>query len=303
LKLLFLGTSAARPTAERNVSALVLTRGGETLMFECGEGTQRQMMRYGVTFALNEVFFTHFHADHFLGIIGLVRTLGLQGRTDPMRLTGPRGAKKLLGQALALGVERPVFEVEIVEVEPEQVLARDGYDLRVFGVEHGGGAVGYALVEQDRLGRFNPDRARELGVPEGPLWGKLQRGQTVVLDDGREVSAETIVGAPRPGRKLVYSGDTRPCAATIEMARGANLLVHEATFGEEEKERATETAHSTAREAAEVAKLAGVRRLVLTHLSARYSRDPATLLDEGRAVFPETVVAKDGFEVEVPFPD
>ena len=303
MKLLFLGTSAARPTAERNVSALVLTRGGETLMFECGEGTQRQMMRYGVTFALNEVFFTHFHADHFLGIIGLVRTLGLQGRTDPMRLTGPRGAKKLLGQALALGVERPVFEVEIVEVEPEQVLARDGYDLRVFGVEHGGGAVGYALVEQDRLGRFNPDRARELGVPEGPLWGKLQRGQTVVLDDGREVSAETIVGAPRPGRKLVYSGDTRPCAATIEMARGANLLVHEATFGEEEKERATETAHSTAREAAEVAKLAGVRRLVLTHLSARYSRDPATLLDEGRAVFPETVVAKDGFEVEVPFPD
>jgi ribonuclease Z len=272
-------------------------------MFECGEGTQRQMMRYGVTFALNEVFFTHFHADHFLGIIGLVRTLGLQGRTDPMRLTGPRGAKKLLGQALALGVERPVFEVEIVEVEPEQVLARDGYDLRVFGVEHGGGAVGYALVEQDRLGRFNPDRARELGVPEGPLWGKLQRGQTVVLDDGREVSAETIVGAPRPGRKLVYSGDTRPCAATIEMARGANLLVHEATFGEEEKERAKETAHSTAREAAEVAKLAGVRRLVLTHLSARYSRDPATLLDEGRAVFPETVVAKDGFEVEVPFPD
>lgn len=303
MKLLFLGTSAARPTAERNVSALVLTRGGETLMFECGEGTQRQMMRYGVTFALNEVFFTHFHADHFLGIIGLVRTLGLQGRTDPMRLTGPRGAKKLLGQALALGVERPVFEVEIVEVEPEQVLARDGYDLRVFGVEHGGGAVGYALVEQDRLGRFNPDRARELGVPEGPLWGKLQRGQTVVLDDGREVSAETIVGAPRPGRKLVYSGDTRPCAATIEMARGANLLVHEATFGEEEKERAKETAHSTAREAAEVAKLAGVRRLVLTHLSARYSRDPATLLDEGRAVFPETVVAKDGFEVEVPFPD
>jgi ribonuclease Z len=220
-----------------------------------------------------------------------------------MRLVGPRGARKLLGQALALGVERPVFEVEIVEVEPEQVLARDGYDLKVFGVEHGGGAVGYALVEHDRLGRFNPDRARELGVPEGPLWGKLQRGQAVRLEDGREVSAETIVGAPRPGRKLVYSGDTRPCAATIEMARGADLLVHEATFGEEEKDRAKETAHSTAREAAEVAKLAGVRRLVLTHLSARYSRDPATLADEARAVFPETVVAKDGFEVEVPFPD
>ncbi|HXY19978.1 MAG TPA: ribonuclease Z [Gemmatimonadales bacterium] len=303
LKLLFLGTSAARPTAERNVSALVLTREGETLLFECGEGTQRQMMRYGVTFALDEVFFTHFHGDHYLGIIGLVRTLGLQGRTEPMRLFGPRGAAKLLGQALALGVERPVFPVEIVEVEPGQVLSRDGYELRVFGVEHGGGAVGYALVEQDRLGRFNPDRARELGVPEGPLWGKLQRGQPVRLDDGREVAADTIVGAPRPGRSLVYSGDTRPCAATIEAARGADMLVHEATFGDEEKDRARETAHATAREAAEVARQAGARRLVLTHLSARYSRDPAALLDEARAVFPETVVAKDGLEVEIPYAD
>ena len=303
LKLLFLGTSAARPTAERNVSALVLTREGESLLFECGEGTQRQMMRYGVTFALNEVFFTHFHGDHYLGIIGLVRTLGLQGRTEPMRLVGPRGAAKLLGQALALGVERAVFPVEVVEVEPGEVIPRAGYELRVFAVEHGGGAVGYALVEGERLGRFNPDRARELGVPEGPLWGKLQRGQTVRLDDGREVTAETIVGAPRPGRKLVYSGDTRPCAATIEAAAGADLLVHEATFGEEEKDRARETAHATAREAAEVARMAGVKRLVLTHLSARYSRDPATLLDEARAVFAETVVAKDGLEVEVPLQD
>jgi len=285
------------------VSALVLTREGETLLFECGEGTQRQMMRYGVTFALNEVFFTHFHGDHYLGIIGLVRTLGLQGRTEPMRLVGPRGAAKLLGQALALGVERAVFPVEIVEVEPGEVIPRAGYELRVFAVEHGGGAVGYALVEGERLGRFNPDRARELGVPEGPLWGKLQRGQTVTLPDGREVTAETIVGAPRPGRKLVYSGDTRPCAATIEAAQGADLLVHEATFGEEEKDRAKDTAHATAREAAEVARMAGVRRLVLTHLSARYSRDPATLLDEARGVFAETVVAKDGLEVEVPLQD
>lgn len=305
LKLLFLGTSAARPTTERNVSALVVTREGETLLFECGEGTQRQMMRYGVGFALDEVFFTHFHGDHYLGIIGLVRTLGLQGRTEPMRLVGPRagGAAKLLGQALALGVERPVFPVEIVEVEPDQVLAREGYELRVFGVEHGGGAVGYALVEKERLGKFDPDRARELGVPEGPLWGKLQRGQAVTLDDGREVAAETIVGLPRPGRKLVYSGDTRPCAATVEAARGADLLVHEATFGEEEKDRAKETAHATAREAAEVARRAGARKLVLTHLSARYSRDAAVLLDEARAVFPETVVARDGYEVEIPYAD
>ena len=283
--------------------ALVVTRGGESLLFECGEGTQRQMMRYGVTFAFGDIFFTHFHGDHFLGVIGLVRTLGLQGRTEPLRLVGPRGAKKLLGEALALGVERQPFPVEIAEVEAGQVQKREGYELRVFDVEHGGGAIGYALVENERLGRFDPDRARALGVPEGPLWGKLQRAQAVRLDDGREVTPETIVGPPRPGRKLVYSGDTRPCASTVEAARGADLLVHEATFSEEERDRARETAHATAKEAAEVAKAAGVRKLVLTHLSARYSRDSAALLDEARAVFPETVVAKDGLEIEVPFAD
>jgi len=285
------------------VPALVVTRGGESLLFECGEGTQRQMMRYGVTFAFGDIFFTHFHGDHFLGVIGLVRTLGLQGRTEPLRLVGPRGAKKLLGEALALGVERQPFPVEIAEVEAGQVQKREGYELRVFDVEHGGGAIGYALVENERLGRFDPDRARALGVPEGPLWGKLQRAQAVRLDDGREVTPETIVGPPRPGRKLVYSGDTRPCASTVEAARGADLLVHEATFSEEERDRARETAHATAKEAAEVAKAAGVRKLVLTHLSARYSRDSAALLDEARAVFPETVVAKDGLEIEVPFAD
>jgi ribonuclease Z len=159
------------------------------------------------------------------------------------------------------------------------------------------------VVENERLGKFDPERARALGVPEGPLWGKLQRGQAVRLDDGREVTAETIVGPPRPGRKLVYSGDTRPCASTVEAARGADLLVHEETFSEEERDRAKETAHATAKEAAEVAKAAGVRKLVLTHLSARYSRDSAVLLEEARAVFPETVVAKDGLEIEIPFQD
>ncbi len=261
------------------------------------------MMRYGVTFAFDDVFFTHFHADHFLGIIGLVRTFGLQGRTEPLRLVGPRGAKKLLSEALALGVERQAFGVDIAEVEPGQVQKRDGYEIRVFAVEHGGGAVGYALVENERLGRFDPDRARALGVPEGPLWGRLQRGQAVRLESGREVTPETIVGPPRPGRKLVYSGDTRPCASTVEAASGADLLVHEATFSEEERDRARETAHATAREAAEVAKAAAARKLALTHLSARYSRDSTALLDEARAVFPETVVAKDGLEIEIPFAD
>ena len=278
-------------------------REGESLLFECGEGTQRQMLRYGASFALSDIFFSHFHADHYLGLIGLVRTLGLQGRTEPMRLFGPRGAKKLLGAALAMGVERHGFPCEVIEVEPGQALKRDGYELRAFAVEHGAGALGWALVEEDRLGRFDPERARELGVPEGPLWGKLQRSQSVTLDDGRVVSPETIVGPPRAGRKLVYSGDTRPCAATIEAAAGADLLIHEATFGAEEADRAMETLHATAGEAAQVAKLAGVKKLALTHLSARYSRDAAPLLEEAKLVFPETVVAKDGMVIDVPFRD
>ncbi len=302
LSVQFLGTSAARPTVERNVSALMVVREGESLLFDCGEGTQRQMMRYGASFAFGDVFFTHFHADHFLGLIGLMRTLGLQGREDPMRLFGPRGAKRVLTAALGLGVERGGFPVDIVEVEPGQVLEREDYAIRAFAVEHGGGALGYALVEEDRLGRFHPERAAELGVPEGPLWGQLQRGRTVTLPDGSTVSPETIVGAPRPGRKLVLTGDTRPCAATIEAAQGADLLIHEATFGEEEAARAMETQHATAKEAAQVAKMAGVRRLVLTHLSARYSRDAGPLLEEARSVFPETAVAKDGMEIEIPYP-
>ncbi len=309
LAVTFLGTSAARPTVERNVSAVALVREGETLLFECGEGTQRQMMRYGVSFALSEIFFTHFHADHFLGVIGLIRTLGLQARAEPMRLYGPKGAKKLLTQALELGVERVPFPVEIVEVKPGMTLGdggrgtRDGYDIRVFATEHGGGSVGYALREHERRGKFDVDKARAAGVPEGPLWGKLSKGEAVGLPDGRTVGPEGIVGAKRPGRLVVFTGDTRPCASVVDAAQGADLLIHEATFGEEEKDRAKETGHSTAREAAQVALAAKAQRLVLSHVSARYSISAEELVNEAREVFRETVVAKDGMTVEVPYAD
>jgi len=309
LSVTFLGTSAARPTVERNVSAMALVREGETLLFECGEGTQRQMMRYGVSFALSEIFFTHFHADHFLGVIGLIRTLGLQTRAEPMRLYGPKGAKKLLNQALQLGVERVPFEVEVQEVKPGDVITggnrapRTAYDIHAFATDHGGGSVGYALREHERPGRFDPDKARAAGVPEGPLWGKLQRGEAVELPDGRNVVPEGIVSEKRRGRIVVFTGDTRPCAAVVDAAQGADLLIHEATFGEEEKERAKETGHSTAREAAQVALAAKARRLVLSHVSARYSISADELVKEAREVFKETVVAKDGMTIEVPFAD
>ncbi|MGH7658786.1 MAG: ribonuclease Z [Gemmatimonadales bacterium] len=303
MTLTFLGTSAACPTVQRNTSCIALHREGETMLFDCGEGTQRQMMRYGVSFAFQEIFFTHYHADHFLGVIGLVRTMGLQDRSAPLTLYGPKGAKDVLGQALSLGVERSRFPVTIVEVNPCDVLERPEYDIRVFETRHRAETVGYALVEHDRLGRFNPERARELGVPEGPLWGKLHKGETVTTPEGRSVSPADLVGAPRPGRTVVYSGDTRPHPPVVLAAQGADLLVHEATFSDLELPRARETGHSTAREAAEVAQQAGVKRLVLTHISPRYALDVSDLMTEASTVFPDVTVAKDGMEVDVPFGD
>jgi ribonuclease Z len=301
LSVTFLGTGASCPTVDRNVAGLAVQREGEMILFDCGEGSQRQMMRYGVGFSFTEVFFTHYHADHMLGITGLLRTMGLQDRTAPVVLYGPRGAERVLGAAVMLGIERNKFPVEMVEVRPGDRLNRPEYDIVAFETEHRADTVGYALVEHTRLGRFNPERARELGIPEGPLWGRLHKGESVLLEDGRIISPPDLVGGPRAGRALVYSGDTRPTLSVIEAARGADLLVHEATFGGDEAERAKETGHSTAAEAARVAHDAGVRRLVLTHISPRYNRDATELLAEARAVFPETTIARDGLTVEVPF--
>src|SRR5438093_2436729 len=269
------------------------------------------MMRYGVSFALSEIFFTHFHADHFLGVIGLIRSLGLEVRTEPRRLYGPKGAKKLLTQALQLGVERVPFEVDVVEVKPGEVLReqgagsreRDGYEIQVFATEHGGGSVGYALREHERRGRFDVEKARAAGIPEGPLWGKLTKGEPITIPNGPTFQPSDFVGPKRPGRLVVFTGDTRPCAAVVDAAQGADLLIHEATFGEEERDRAKETGHSTAREAAQVALAANARRLVLSHVSARYSISAEELVNEAREVFKETAVAKDGMTIEVPFPD
>ena len=302
LTLRFLGTSASRPTVERNVTALAVVREGETMLFDCGEGTQRQMMRYGISFNVSDIFFTHWHADHVLGVAGLLRTMGLQGRTEPLRLWGPRGAARVLRRAESLGSEQRLgFPVEVEELEPGAPLARKDYAIVPYAVEHGGNSLGFALVEEERRGRFNPEHARELGIPEGPLWGQLHRGRPVTLPDGRVIEPRELVGPTRPGRRIVISGDTRPCDATVEMARHADLLVHEATFGDEEAARATETGHSTAREAARVALAADVDRLVLTHFSARYSRNAAELEREAKEEFARVVLARDGMEVEVPY--
>lgn len=302
MRVTFLGTAASRPTVGRNVSSLLLQREGELFLFDCGEGTQRQMMRYATGFGVHDIFFTHLHADHFLGVTGLLRTMGLQAREETMRLWAPRGGGAILREAVQLGVERVPFPVEIEELEPGQSLARGDYEIIPYAVQHGTRALGYAVVEHPRLGRFDVERARALGVPEGPLFGRLHRGESVEVD-GRIIGASDVVGPPRAGRRVVYSGDTRPCRTTVEQAEGADLLIHDATFSEEEAERARATGHSTAREAADVAKRARVRRLLLTHLSARYADDVRPLEREAREVFAQTTIAYDGLVVDVPFAD
>ena len=300
LSVTFLGTGAACPTIDRNVSGLAVQREGELILFDCGEGSQRQMMRYGVGFGFREIFLTHYHSDHVLGITGLLRTMGLQDRQDPVTIYGPRPTR-IIDDLVRVGIERNKFPVEVVQVAPGQRLGRQDYDIVVFETDHRTDTVGYALVEHIRLGRFNPERARELGIPEGPQWGRIHRGESITLPDGRTLTNEELVGPPRPGRTLVYAGDTRPTPGVIMAAHGADLLIHEATFSEEERDRAAETGHSTARQAAEVARMAKVRQLALTHISARYTRDAPELLEEARAVFPDTVIARDGLTIEVPF--
>jgi ribonuclease Z len=302
IRITFLGTAASRPTVRRNVSSVAVQRAGDVFLLDCGEGTQRQMMRYATGFSLGEIFITHLHADHFLGITGLLRTMALQGRTEPLHVYGPPGSQATLQNAVGLGVDRVSFPLTIEELGAGARVSHEEYDVVAFPVDHGKQALGYALVEHERLGRFDVDRARALGIPEGPLFGKLHEGESVEVD-GRIIEAADVVGASRPGRVVVYAGDTRPTDSVREMAAGAALLIHEATFGDEEADRAHQTHHSTARGAAALAQEAGVARLYLTHVSARYADDPTPLEQEAREVYPGAVVARDGLVVEIPHND
>lgn len=283
----------------RGVSSLAIQRGGDLHLFDCGEGTQRQMMRYAVGFSVREIFISHMHADHYLGLPGLLRTMGLQARTEELVVRGPAAATSDLERALQLGGDRLSFPVRVVGLEPDDEASFGEYSVRAFRTDHTATSLGFALVEADRLGRFDVAGAHAAGVPDGPLFGRLHRGEDIELPDGTVVRAGDLVGPKRPGRRVVYSADTRPCRATRDAAAGADLLIHEATFGSDDAPRALETRHSTAREAAEVAAEAGVRRLILTHFSARHSEQPGRLVAEARKVFPEVTAAEDGMAVEI----
>jgi ribonuclease Z len=301
LDLVFLGTSGSVPTARRGLAGTLLRRGGERILFDCGEGTQRQLLRSAVGLVeLPEVFVTHFHADHYLGLPGMLKTFALRGRELPLTVYGPPGLDDLFG-ALRRIFGKLTYPLELVELRPGDALDRGDYRLVVFKVAHGPATNGYALVETPRPGRFDVEAARSLGVPEGPLFGLLQRGETVALADGTTVASAQVLGPPRPGRKIVLAGDTAPARSVLEIAREADVLVHEATFAAAEHERAAETAHSTAADAAELARAAGVRMLVLTHLSNRYFGPE--IAREAREIFPETVVPRDFDIIDVRFPE
>ncbi len=300
LRVTFLGTASSRPTVRRNVSALAVQREGDVFLFDCGEGTQRQMMRFGVGFTFREVFITHLHADHYLGLPGLLRTLSLQGRVDEVVVWGPEGGSGILESTMHAGGDRFSFPLHLRELPAGSKIRYDGYEIRAFRTDHAPGSIGLGLVEDARLGRFDVDRASALGIPPGPLFGRLHRGKPVELPDGRRIDPAEIVGPPRPGRKLVYTSDTRPSDAVVEAAAGADLLVHECTFSAEESDRAAETNHSTARQAADIAVRSGARRLILTHFSARHSEQPHRLVKEARASFRATEAAEDGMTIEVP---
>jgi ribonuclease Z len=295
LDVFFAGTGGSVPSARRGLPALVVRRGGDRLLFDCGEGTQRQLVRSIGLAELDAIFITHYHVDHWLGLPGMLKTFDLRGRERPLVLHGPPGLQGVMKLLLPV-YGRLSFELTLVELEPGQQVDRDGYSVAAFPVEHRVKAYGYALWEDERPGRFDAELAEKLGVQPGPDFGRLQEGETV-----NGVTPEQVVGPPRAGRKVVISGDTAPCDSLAVAAHEADVLVHEATFAEEEAERASQTCHSTAAQAATIARDAGVRMLALTHLSTRYGG--REVREEARAVFPNTVVPHDFDAVELPFPE
>ncbi|HJQ69558.1 MAG TPA: ribonuclease Z [Blastocatellia bacterium] len=312
MRVIPLGTSSGKPTIRRNVSGLAVAREGEWLLFDCGEATQTQIIKAGLNpNRLTSIFITHLHGDHFNGLSGLLSTMGLDRRTRDLTLVGPRGINDYLDTLARLKILYVNYPLDLREFGPQRSAARradsngmavayeaEQYRVSFLPLDHRVFTLGYRIEEKPRPGRFNLDRARELGIPEGPLYGRLQSGHDVELADGRVIRPSDVLGPPRPGKSVAYCTDTRPCGASVELARGVDLLIHEATFTEELAEEAREFGHSTARQAAEIARLAGARALLITHFSTRYP-DPRPLLEEAREVFPETIMADDLIEIEV----
>lgn len=301
LRIIFLGTGGSLPTRNRNPSAIMVNRKGELLLFDCGEGTQQQMMRAKTgMMSLSSIFITHLHADHFLGIPGLMQTMSFMGRKEPLLIYGPEGTREFTELFEALGYFNLKYEVRGIELKPGDLVEREEYVIRALKTEHNISSLGYALIENPRPGRFNREKAIELGIPPGPLFAKLQKGNPVEVN-GKLINPEDVMGAPRPGRTVVYSGDTRPCKSILEASRNADVLIHDGSFADEMADWAEESKHSTAGEVAALAKEAGVRKLILTHISSRYTDDAEPILTDSKKIFENVIIAEDLMEIEIPY--
>ncbi len=299
LSVTFLGTGASWPTAERGLSAIAVKRGAEILLWDCGEGTQRQFQKSGLSYQqVSQIWLSHYHGDHCYGVPGLLKTMALNDRTEPLALYGPPGLGKMIEAWKMLRGWPKEFPIMATEVKPGDVIEKTGYKVQVYAGDHGIQNLCFALQEPNRPGFFDKPKALELGIPEGPLFGKLQRGETVTTKDGRSFTPDQVVGPPRPGRRIVYSGDTKPCLGVLEAAVDADLFICESTFTQDLVQKAREVRHMTAKEAAGIAQKAKARKLALTHISPR-NRDTKPVLAEAKEVFPESVIANDFDSIDV----
>jgi ribonuclease Z len=303
LEVVFLGTAGSTPTARRSSPAIAIRRGSELILLDCGEGMQRQMVLAGIGMKSKmRILITHMHGDHVLGLPGLIQTMALFDREAPLQVYGPEGVFafiKAMKETVKFGL---TFPIEVKEVQAGIVYDERDYHVESAWTSHLVPTLAYALVENFRLGRFEPEKAKVLDIPEGPLWGLLQHGKAVTAPNGQTVYPELVVGQPRPGRRVVYSGDTGPCESILELAKGADILIHESTFADSLAEKASQMGHSTPSQAADVAKKAGALRLVLTHISGRYDEDEG-FLEGSKRVFPGVLLAEDFMVLKVPLRD
>jgi ribonuclease Z len=299
LRIIFLGTSGSWPTIKRGAPSVAIKRSGEVILFDCGEGTQRQLQKSNLSYMqISRIFITHFHGDHFLGMPGLIQTMQLNDRELPLHIYGPKGMNKLMNQLLSLGYFSPNYKIISHEVDEGSILDFNGYKIRIIRVRHGVPTIAYCLEEKMRPGKFNKPKALKLGVPEGPLFSKLQRGEEVVLKNGKKIKPSMVLGPSRKGRKIVISGDTNPIKKMIDFAKDADVLIHESTFDSTYEDISSDYGHSTAKQVAEIAKKANVEKLLLTHISPRYL-DSSIIQNEARDVFKNSIVVKDFQEIDV----
>ena len=299
LSIIFLGTGGSWPSVKRNVTSIAIKRASEVLLFDCGEGTQRQFQKSKLSYMqISKIFITHFHGDHFLGLPGLIQTMQLNDRNIPLEIYGPKGMEKLLDQLLSLGYFKPKYPIIAYEIDGGDVLDFEGYSINVMRVKHGIPALAYSIMEDMRPGKFDKPKALSLGIPEGPFFSKLQKGKSIVLENGKKITSDMVLGPPRNGRKIVFSGDTIPLKEMVDFAKDSDVLIHEATFDSELEDISGEYGHTTAAQAANIAKKANVEKLFLTHISPRYV-DNKKIAEEAKKIFKNSFVPKDFEEIEI----